>query len=490
MTPGPLPLLPLVLSEVPPLLRRMLRQEGMPTVDQGTGPHGGRFVLFDSKCGARPTPAAGQTPLDVDEVRRRLGFDPWSDHDARRTCRSVWRVGPYEAGEETAATDYGALRRATMPHLRRLVEVAGGVWARLAPFPTGYRSAFCFRFDHDAYVADDFNAVLSAIAGHEEATTHFVCGSTHGEHLGALDRLDGLDVGSHGFYHHTYLGAAENHRNIARGIDVLRNAGIDPSGFAAPHGRNPAGLSGVLAELGITHSSEFAAAYDDLPFREGDRKPWQIPIHPVCLGIVLESLAPEQAADPRVRQVAADAVADNFVAVADAKRAAGELTVLYGHPDGRLGRYPHIVRSLLDHVGGHPDVWRTNLTSLAWWFDLRDRERWTLIETADGWMVRRPGAADLSAFGATLSLELHAGGDVATVPLDGRPTHVVRRSQLRPAATPPITPLPRPIRREFLSGIRPRLRRWLDWERTTPIAEIAADHWRGRLKRTLRRVTA
>jgi hypothetical protein len=375
-----------------------------------------------------------------------------------------------------------------VPQLRKLVEAAGGVWARLAPFPAGYRSAFCFRFDHDAYVAEDFNAVVAAIAGHEEATTHFICGATHGEHLGALERLDGLDVGSHGFYHHTYADAAENRRNIARGIDVLRRCGIDPSGFAAPHGRSPQSLGAVLAELGVTHSSEFAAAFDDLPYRN-ERCPWQIPIHPVCLGIVLESLDADQAADPTARQAAADAVAEYFVSVADAKRAAGELCVLYGHPDGRLGRYPHILRTLLEHVAGRSDVWRTNLTSLAWWFDLRDRTRWSLWDTADGWTIRHLDAADTSAFDATLSLELNVGAEAASVPLDGRPTHLVRRSMLRPAAASSADELPRPSRREFLSGIKPRLRRWLDWERTTPIAEIGTDHWRGRLKRTLRRVT-
>jgi hypothetical protein len=489
MTSGTLPVLPLIVADVSPLLRRMLRQEGVPTVEYRDAPVGGRFVLFDSRLRPCPSLAAGQTPIDVDGIRRRLGFDPWADRDAGQTCRTFWRVGPYEAGEETAATDYGALRRAAMRQLRQLLEQAGGLWARIAPFPAGYRTAFCFRFDHDEYVADDFNAVLAAIAGHEYATTHFICGSTHAEHLGALGRLDGLDVGSHGFYHHTYRSAAENRRNIARGISVLKDAGLEPSGFAAPHGRNPAGLSEVLGESGVSHSSEFAAAYDDLPFRAGIRSPWQIPIHPVCLGIVLESLDPQAAGDSRARQTAADAVAEYFVAVAEAKRAAGEMTVLYGHPDRRLGRYPHILRTLLEHVGGQSDVWRTNLTSLAWWFDLRDRQRRTVTETAEGWIVDSATNSDESALGEAFALELGVGNGTATVRLDGGP-QLIRRSVLQANTNRPLENLPQPIRREYLSGFKPLLRRWLDWERTTPIAEIGTDHWRGRLKRTLRRVTA
>jgi len=498
MKPEARPLLPLVLADVPTLLRRMLRQ-GVPTVDHRAAPGGGRFVLFDSRHRAAPLVAEGQSPIDVDAVRRAMGFDPWADGDAGRTCRTFWRVGRYEAGEETAVTDYGALRRAAVPQVRRLVEQAGGVWARIAPFPFGYRSAFCFRFDHDEYVAADFDAVLSAISGHERATTHFVCGATHGEHQEALARLKGLDVGSHGYHHHTYRDAAENRRNIARGIEALRKARLEPSGFAAPHGRRPTGLGDVLAELGISHSSEFAAAYDDLPFRDDDRAPRQMPIHPVCLGIVLESLDARRAADARERQAAADAVTEHFVAVADAQREAGELIVLYGHPDRRLGRYPHILRTLLAHVGRQADVWRTNLTSLAWWFDLRDRRRWTVNEVDQGWLVESSSTGDNGALAGAFSLELHVGSAVAAVPLNGGPVQIRRSmlspsilnpSVLRPATTLPSNRLPQPIRREFLSGFKPRLRRWLDWERTTPIGEIGTDHWRGRLKQTLRKMTA
>jgi len=487
-----LPLLPLVAAEIPALLDRMLRQEGVPTVERGRAPLGGRFVLYDSKLAAAPALAEGQAPIDVDEVRRTLGFDPWSDRDAGRTCRTFWRVGPYEAGEETAAADYGFLRRTALGALRRRVEQAGGLWARIAPFPAGYRSAFCFRFDHDDYVADDFHAVLSAIAGHEHATTHFVCGATHGPHVEALRRLDGLDVGSHGYYHHTYQGPAENRRNIARGIDVLRNAGLDPSGFAAPHGRSPAGLGDVLGELGVTHSSEFGAAFDDLPFRDARRGLWQVPIHPVCLGVVLESLDPAHAGDPQHRRAAADALADYFVGVADAKRACGEPAVLYGHPDRRLGRSPHVLRTLMEHVAAQSDVWRTDLTSLAWWFDLRDRGRWTVAESDRGWIVEADPGVELATFGEAFALELSVGDATASVRLEDART-VVRPSLLghsTVAAAAAAGRLPRPVRREFPSGIKSHLRRWLDWERTTPVAEIDADHWRGRLKRALRRVTA
>ena len=46
---------------------------------------------------------------------------------------------------------------------------------------------------------------------------------------------------------------------------MLASAGIDPVGFAAPHGRWNAGLDAVLAELGYRYSSDFQLGYDDSP---------------------------------------------------------------------------------------------------------------------------------------------------------------------------------------------------------------------------------
>jgi hypothetical protein len=187
------------------------------------------------------------------------------------------------------------------------------------------------------------------------------------------------------------------------------------------------------------------------------------------------------------------------VSVAEAKRQAGETIVLYGHPDRRLGRYPAILRTLLAEIDGKSDVWQTNCSSLARWSDARDRQRWTLSEIADGWMVEAVAADRRRAHDHPFALELSVGSDSVSVPLGGGPVvvsrsilhrSILRRSILRPTANSTTDKLPQPIRREFLSGFKPRLRRWLDWERTTPLGEIGTDHWRGRLKRTLRQVTA
>ena len=46
----------------------------------------------------------------------------------------------------------------------------------------------------------------------------------------------------------------------------------------------------------------------------------------------------------------------------------------------------------------------------------------------------------------------------------------------------------RPVRVDRPEGLRGQIRRWIDWERETPIEEIDTSNWRNWAKRTLRRL--
>jgi hypothetical protein len=475
------PLLPLVLADVPTALRRILSQEGIPHEDVATAPTAGRFVLFDSRRVTRLSVALGQETIDIETLRREFVVDPFVQLDDATTARTGWQVGPWLASEETARINKGELREQVLTRLRRQLERRGGVWMRLTAVPYPYRTAFNFRFDHDEYVAEDFAAVMNAIAGHERATTHFVCASTHEHQPAALQRLRGCDVGSHGYRHHTYADFSANRLNISRGIESLRRLGLEPTGFAAPHGRYHSALTAAMSSLGITHSSEFSAAFDDLPYQPVGSVVLQIPIHPVCLGIVLESVEKVSPGNSLRRDEAAEAVADYFIATAEAKRAAGELIFLYGHPDGRLGRYPQVLRRLLTAVAEWPDVWQTSLSEFHRWWRARSTTKFNVTSTAAGYQVQA------SALPTTYPCGLQWVRDdgVASLPLTAEPQSLFQ-------AQHGFTPLrrdglPRPIRSELPRGWKDRLRRALDWEYVTPVDEIDVSRWRGRVKRSLRR---
>lgn len=474
-----LPLLPLLLDRPPAALRRALRQEGVPSADWGNAPHAGRFVLWDGAAQRRPPLAAGQTAIDVGAPRG-SGEDPLNVLADERSARRGWRVGPLPASEEVARVDKRAARRRLMARLQSAVEEAGGVWLRLAAYPHPYRSAFNFRFDHDGYVPEDFDAVLDAIAGHEGATTHYVCASTHAGHPAAMARLRGLDVGGHGWWHHTYRDGAENLANIRRGMEALADAGLAPAGFAAPHGRWNRGLAAALDAGGVTHSSEFALVYDDWPLEPPAGRALQLPIHPVCLGIALEAARRRDNA-PAPAEVTSW-LEVYFRHAIETKHRAGEPIFLYGHPDGRLGRFPRLLRETLDAAAALSGVWRTTHTQFAAWWRARLRAQVSVERRGDELLV----GVENAPRGHALALECWKDNRVATVPLD-RPA-----VRFQPAAlsyvTRPTDDLPRGFLLDESPGLRQRVRRLLDWERVTPIDQLRSRTVRGWLKKSLRRL--
>ncbi len=474
-----LPVLPLVLADVPLALRRALEQEGIPWTNHCQQPPAGRFLLFDSKRRACPIASTGQTTIDVD----RCGRGNWGDRFAaladERSSRQKWTIAGLDVSEEIATVDKRAVRRALLDDLRRAIEALGGVWIRVAAFPAPYRAAFNFRIDHDEFDEHDFSATLRAIEGREHATTHFVCAGLHAGCRDELRQLVDLDVGSHGYWHHTYHSRRENLLNIRRGIEALQSVGIKPRGFAAPHGRFNRGLLSALAELGVTHSSEFGLAYDDLPYFPASRDVLQIPVHPVCLGIFLEAARRASPDDPRAAAQAAAAAADYLEAVVRAKCLAGEPAFLYGHPRGRLGQYPEVLRRVLDRAWTVPDAWKTTLSQFGDWWRRRAEVRLCITGDAHDFRVAVVHKPRLP-----IALEVFRGERSARLPLDRDELRVSTDTLVFQRRNAPILPKPQPC----IPSWRTIVLRSIDWERETPTLEIPLRTWRGWVKRTLRHV--
>lgn len=476
-----LPVLPLLLDEVPEGLRLALAQEGVPVVDRKDSPRGGRFVIVDSRRTLREPIAAGQTQIDIHPLRAGLASDPFEALLDESSARLQWRIGSVTVSEEVALVDKRALRRRLMAGLRAMLEAAGGIWIKLAAWPFPYRSAFNFRLDHDEFDPDDFEAVLSAIDGHEASMSHYVCASTHEEEHAALLRLAGSDVGSHGYWHHTYYDPQDNLKNIRRGIEVLDQMGLTPSGFVAPHGRFNRGLLWAMEQLGVTHSSEFAVAYDELPFTPPGSSVLQIPVHPICLGIFLEAIRLDQSRAGNASLVA-DAAAVHLCQAIEAKYHAGEPVFLYGHPDRRLGRYPHVLQIALETAASYSGLWRTDRTTIARWWRQRADVSLSVAQDGSAYVVsNRAGKANRAA-----AIEYWRGEHMAMLPLS--------RQELRfsPDAVayerPRQVQLPSAVRLDQPHSLRQSVRRYLDWEKVTPVGEINTDSLRGWLKKTLRQI--
>jgi len=477
-----LPLLPLILDDVPGGLASALAQEGVPTLTHKTAATAGRFVLFDSRKTSHPAIDRRQVAVDVDELRHGETPDPLQALADRRPQMHQWQIAGWTLREEIARVDRRAVRRRVLGRLRRQIERAGGIWLCVATYPFPYRSALNFRVDYDQYDPHDFDATLQSLSGWEDATSHFVNAAAYEFHADALARLRGLDVGSHGYHHHTYLSEAENLDNVRRGIDVLRTAGIEPQGFAAPHGRFNPGLAAALEELRVGHSSEFGLAYDDLPFFHGDGNLLQVPVHPVCLGLFLDAAERGAADDPAARDRAAAGAAEYFREIVQAKYRAGEPVFLYGHPTGRLGRYPDVPRAVFDAADGFGAIWKTTMSRFARWWRARAGVRLRVVRYDEEFVVTVNNLPSADR----VAVEFWRGKHVARMPVRRRvlrfsPSALAYENRARPAGI-------RPVRIDPPEGLRGRIRRWIDWERVTPIDEIGKGTLRNWAKRTLRRL--
>lgn len=473
MFPSKLPLLPLVLDDVPWGLRQMLAQEGIPTVSRDRRGVRGRFLLYDSHNGPCQRPMPGQIAIDIERLRASFDTDPFAEWADYRTWRCHWRLNDLSPSEEICRVDKRNVRRRLMARLRRIVERRGGVWLGISPYPFPYRSAFNLHIDYDQYDAGDFDRLQKSLEGRQEAVTHFVNGAAYESHGDALARLFGLDVGSHGFRHHTYRTFEENFRNVERGIRVLEEARLQPVGFTAPHGRFNRPLLEALERLEIGHSSEFAAAYDELPFLPAGSTVLQIPVHPICLGIILEATAAS-------KESAVVAAIEHFRSAIQEKYSAREPIFLYGHPTGRLGRYPQLLESIFREIERRSDIWRVTMSEWAAWWRVRARTQLTVSREADYLVV--DVAKDPSRF--RLGLEYHRGRQVARLPLDR--TNVRISPDAIPYEDRAEQSAFRPVRVDQSHGLRGRVQRWIDWERETPVEEIAPTNLRNVAKRTLR----
>jgi hypothetical protein len=265
-------------------------------------------------------------------------------------------------------------------------------------------------------------------------------------------------------------------------METLRAFGIEPSGFAAPHGRFNRGLLSALDELGVRHSSEFGLAYDDLPFVPYGSSVLQIPVHPVSLGIFLEAVAAEGPRRASATRQAVRTAVDYFRETTRSKYRAGEPVFFYGHPTGRLGRYPEVLRAVFETADSFGAIWRTTLSEFVAWWHYRAAVDLRVVRHGESVLV----STDRPAERYPLGVEYWRGRHVARMRLDGQVLRFLPSALAYENRGP--RPAVRPVRIDRPEGLRGWFRRLIDWERETPVKEIAKGSVRNWAKRTMRRL--
>jgi hypothetical protein len=441
---------------------------------------GTRFILFDGRSttigSLAPLLTSDHVAIDVDSLRRAEPFDPFAALIDNQAARASWTVGFRKLTERVSRHAKAHIRRRLIDRLRQAVTAAGGVWMRLAPFPYPYSSAFSFRADLDEPLADDYFRFAAARAPLADCCTHFVSTAAYAQHPSVLRDLKDHDAQSHGHFHHVYRDPAANRLNLERAHRILGSFGLQPTGFAAPHGRWSIGLDDALEDFGYLYASEFQLGYDDFPFY-----PWkggrfsrilQIPVHPVCEGLFLEAGIPDGQA---IGEYLAGVVADRL--------AAGELAIAYGHPERRLGRMPEVLSAIARTVESNSLVWRVTFAELARWWRWRAERKWLVVPREDHRLEIQFAEWDARY---DVALEIHRGDFFCSIPATGPRMSLglsglaYRRSEAcgpPPARPEPVRPAP---------SLRRAVRAAIDWETVTPLAEIPRSTLSNRVKRGLR----
>jgi hypothetical protein len=477
--------LPLLLWKTPPGLELILSQEGI-AFESVRDPHplsfrGGRFVLYDGRAASsaelRSLISPDHVVIDIDAFRRGEPNDPFESLVDTKSAVGTWSVGPWKLSERVARFPKAWIRRRMIRKLREAISRSGGLWIRLAPFPYPYRSAFSFRADLDEPVPEDYERYAAARAPLDRCCTHFVSTSAYAQHPSVLADLRHRDTQSHGHFHHVYREPEANRANLERAHRVLWSSGFEPAGFAAPHGRWRHSLDDQLEDLGYLYSSDFQLGYDDFPFfpwkRDRFSRILQVPVHPVCEGLFLEA----GASDPGI-------IADYFRSVLSAKFDAGELAVVYGHPERRLARMPEVMTALARATESEPLLWRATFTELVRWWRWRGERRWLVITRDD---QRVEIQFDEWNTEYDYAIEIHRGRFYCSLPVTG-PRMSISLDGLVYERIEPSEPKvdPPSFNRASLS-VKQAVRTALDWETVTPLDDIPRTSISNRLKRGLRR---
>ncbi|KQC06717.1 MAG: hypothetical protein APR54_06810 [Candidatus Cloacimonas sp. SDB] len=149
-------------------------------------------------------------------------------------------------------------------------------------------SYFIFRIDTDYCESNDALELYGICREYSINGTWFIDTASESRIKESYARMEDQEIAFHCDRHRIFQDRNTNLHYISRGLDKLEKLNISVSGYAAPFGEWNQSLADVLEEKDFSYSSEFALAYDDLPFypyfNSKKTTVLQIPIHPISLG--------------------------------------------------------------------------------------------------------------------------------------------------------------------------------------------------------------
>jgi hypothetical protein len=485
-------LFPIPLSKsTPEALERLLIDYGIPVIRLGLESTEFEIVDTETRLAGRFRLGIGdRADLDfsdrfrIDHVISWQSLLPESvsiraiDDELSRSSRWSWMETDVRISESIIRTPIADL---IVENLRKAAESFELPWIRLAPWPAGFDGVFNFRFDLDELAIEDWLQIIRRVRqkGIESGTTWFLSTLAARKCPSSIELLEGLDVQSHGHWHHVHeIDPWLNAANIEIADRSLHAWDFAPEGFASPAGRIVPDLAPRLIQQEYRYLAGLSDVSGSIP--RTDRLGLKhIHALPVCEGAFLEA---------GIDSI--DRVVSGYLAIADRAVRHDHPIFWFGHPDRRLGRKPAILDRLFDAVSGFGRMWHITLGQYANWID--DRNQFEVragrlsrdsSELTISWKSRRisepPPALWIERNGQRWSIacEGKSGGCTTDFGID--------RSQPMPYrdAVPEIWPA------EISKSWKSSVRNMLDWERESPVEFLRGGPPLRRIKGLLRRAT-
>ncbi|MFA6635565.1 MAG: formyltransferase family protein [Candidatus Omnitrophota bacterium] len=224
---------------------------------------------------------------------------------------------------------------------------------------------FCLRIDADEYHPDLFDEYIPLFREYSRAITVFInANSFSGAKRKILELNDmGVDIQSHGYYHHTYSDYASNRYNIGKAKKFFKDIGLETRGFAAPMGRWNRSLIRALEDEGYEYSSDFSYDYLGYPSYPGMggrlSSVLEIPVFPV---------APEPFFHGKRGNKAA--ILEYYKAAIDEMIRCGIPVIVYAHTSDIAG-VPELIEGILGYATVEKELGMMNMTDFNDYWRIR-----------------------------------------------------------------------------------------------------------------------
>jgi 2-polyprenyl-3-methyl-5-hydroxy-6-metoxy-1,4-benzoquinol methylase len=299
----------------------------------------------------------------------------------KTTCRSFYSSnGPLQENVSLVSKDN--VRQLVQNCFVYLLSKNNLPYVHVWYYPNKFETAFNFRLDVDGRKIRDMGVIINVSSKLKIPLTWFFCMKNYGSVNNKIKTKNkiinqklfyslkslGHDVQSHGFQHMIYNNYSDNYLNISKASELLRDYGFKTIGFSSPHGHWNNCLGKALVDNNFVYSSDFSLDYSAFPsflnikdINGRQNKFMQIPIHPICIGRMLE------------QNYTLQSMNNYFDAAINQNYVLNKPLFFYGHPENRVGKYFSVLEFILKKVKKYNNVWIATLSQFNGWWKLRDQ---------------------------------------------------------------------------------------------------------------------